>query len=232
MKGYSCESESLTSGSGEAENWVTTKSALLRRREGSRREGIKRHLVQCPMALDTIGHVPTVLPGLVISAQRREQTDTARRIAEPLTKADYQIAAFGKRTPENMQAAIRAFREGSPASVVAPLMGMHRNTLDNWLDDDVEFAALVAQARADYLHDKAQSVNTASKTDGKLALALLERHPDTREQYGNTDGRRSAVPGGISITINVPIPQQVEAGQQPIIDITPENEATTDIAEG
>ncbi len=111
--------------------------------------------------------------------------------------------------------------EGTPPNVAAQSVGIHPNTLKTWQAEDPEFAALAAQARAEFLHDKAQTVNRISKSDGKLALAILERSPETREHYGTGYGGGGMGGPAITVTINVPVPQLIEPGHSPIIDITP-----------
>ena len=147
-------------------------------------------------------------------------TDTSRRISDPQTSGDHRIIAFGKRTGDNMERILEMVREGTPPNVAAQSVGIHPNTLKLWQSEDAEFAALAAQARADFLHDKAVTVNRISKSDGKLALNILERSPETREYYGTGHGVGGGMGGSsITVTINVPIPQIVEVGQSPVIDV-------------
>ena len=71
----------------------------------------------------------------------------------------------------------------------------------------------MAQARADFCKDKIRNINGAG--DWKASAYLLERHPDTREDFAPAIGGRG---GSIQITVNMPSPQPVDMGK--VVDIT------------
>jgi hypothetical protein len=90
--------------------------------------------------------------------------------------------SLGKRTPTNMAQAAEVFSISGNKSLAAQSIGVHRNTFSDWLNDDAEYAQLLAAKRAQFLGERVQHIATAK--DWKASAFLLARDKATREQYG------------------------------------------------
>ena len=92
-----------------------------------------------------------------------QQTPTAKAVAKPETNSAKIIASLGKRTPENAAELCRLIERGVPHTVAAEAVGMHRDTLKAWRNEDAEFDAMVAAARNQSIARKIKRVDEAGE---------------------------------------------------------------------
>lgn len=86
---------------------------------------------------------------------------------------------------------LQKVRSGVPLGIAARAAGIHPNTLKNWRDDDVTFGEAVQAARAAFLARKIAQVDEAGERDWKAASYLIERAPETRDEFGATKSDNS-----------------------------------------
>lgn len=145
-------------------------------------------------------------------------TDAQRLLAieKPETRREIIIRSLGKRTPENAAELCRLIERGVPHTVAAEAVGMHRDTLRSWRDDDPEFDALVAAARMGAISRKIQRIDEAGeRRDWKADSWYLERAPETRDVFAGSTNKGNA---DIQVILNIGDPKPVEI---PVIDVTP-----------
>ncbi len=93
---------------------------------------------------------------------------------------------------------LQKIRSGVPLGVAAKAAGIHDNTLRNWRNDDVAFGEAVQAARAAFIARKIEQVDEAGERDWKAAAYVLERSPETRDQYGHKQDS-----GGVTVVLNI-----------------------------
>ena len=145
-----------------------------------------------------------------------QQTPTAKAVAKPETNSAKIIASLGKRTPENAAELCRLIERGVPHTVAAEAVGMHRDTLKTWRDEDPEVDAMVLAARNRSIARKIERVDEAGERgDWKADSWFLERAPETRAEFG---GSKTQGFDGVTVILNVADPNLPE---MPVIEATP-----------
>jgi hypothetical protein len=148
--------------------------------------------------------------------ERAKETPTAKAVAKPKTNREKVIVSLGKRTPENAAEICRLIERGVPHTVAAEAVGMHRDTLRAWRNDDPDIDAMVHAARKRSIARKIERIDEAGERgDWKADAWHLERAPETRAEFG---GSKTHDVGGITVILNVADPKQPE---MPVIDATP-----------
>ena len=148
--------------------------------------------------------------------ERAQQTPTAKAVAKPKTQSARVIASLGKRTPENAAELCRLIERGVPHTVAAEAVGMHRDTLKAWRDDDPEINAMVVAARYQTIARKIERIDEAGQRgDWKADSWYLERAPETRGEFGSSKTKGF---DGVTVIPNVADPNLPE---MPVIDATP-----------
>jgi hypothetical protein len=75
---------------------------------------------------------------------------------------------------------------GTTPNMAADLADVRRETVTAWLESDTEFSELCKRAQSVWAQKRVNDINLASeKGDWRAGLALLERHPATKADYGN-----------------------------------------------
>ncbi len=154
-----------------------------------------------------------------------KETSTAQMLSDPPTAHERAVVAQGRRSLLKAEKIVDAFSTGASEATVCRLAGIDPKTLHAWWDDDPEFHRLSHAARADFSIRKMQEIDGAGAADWRAASYMAERHDATGEQFGQNIRGGGGI-GGITVTINVPVPQIVEVGHSPIIDITPVEDVT------
>lgn len=141
------------------------------------------------------------LPGPRKWLPATKATETARRIADPQTRADQILAARGLRTPENAAEILSYLETGAPRYIAARSVGMSEDTLAAWLKTDAEFSALVDKAESEYLRANFKATRSAAERgDPRAAQWNIQKHRLTRDEYSDTNKGS----GGITVNINIP----------------------------
>lgn len=104
------------------------------------------------------------------------------------------------RSAEKAKSVLESLQLGLPYRTAAILAGMSPDTLDNWRNDDSEFAQLCESSIEDWHKRTIGKVDAAAdRGDWKAAQWRLGTHTKTREQYADKGG------AGQSININLNI---------------------------
>lgn len=144
-------------------------------------------------------------------------TDTARRLLNPQTTRDKQLATRGNRTPENLALILDKIEQGSPIYVAVGTAGITDETFREWKKDDPTVNPLVQQARQDFISRQYGNIAAAGdRGDWKASQALLQSAPETRKDWANGSS------GGSGITVNISISGE---DTPPVVDITPDTKA-------
>lgn len=118
-----------------------------------------------------------------------------------------------KDSPERRAMILNDLAGGMTLKAAAAGAGVDVDTLGRWRDADKVFGAQCEEAQASYVRARFQDVYKASERgDVKAATWSLERHPMTREDYGDTRGGK----GGPSITVVLNVPAPMRSEPQPI----------------
>lgn len=141
----------------------------------------------------------------------------------PTTRREAQIAAFGKRTPENAALILALVEKGVPEGLAAQRAGIDPDTLTNWKHDDPEMADLVEIARTEAVCRKIARVDEAGQRgDWKADSWYLEKSRLTRDEFG-AGGNQGRGFGNFNVILRVPSPWDAE---QPPVDVTPDVKTT------
>lgn len=90
---------------------------------------------------------------------------------------------------------VAKIREGATKTMAAAAAGISRDTLHAWLHDPT-FSARVESAKAAFLTEHIGNIHEAGKRDWKASAYLLERAPETRDQFSQKQDA-----GGITIVL-------------------------------
>lgn len=132
-------------------------------------------------------------------------TDTARRLARPATGADRRLVAEGRRSPATMQRVLDMLATGASVAMAARRVGMSPDALHDWFRADVEFKRAAEAAGADFGAGLVERIAEACKRgDWRADAHLLERHPATRDEFGQRAAATGQGAGPILIQINAP----------------------------
>lgn len=119
--------------------------------------------------------------------------------------------ALGERTPGNKSMVMADLESGLPVHLAAKCIGMTAKGLENWAKDAPEIQVAAAKGHA----KRARLINAAAERgDWKAASWMMERHPETREDFG----QRPAAGGGVTVVFNW---SRDEPPKQPTVDVTP-----------
>ena len=91
---------------------------------------------------------------------------------------------------------LNSMRIGATLEQAAAAAGISDRTLYQWRQDDPAFETACKSSRAAWAISKIKQINDAP--DWKAALALLERAPETKDQYGHKQDS-----GGVQIILNI-----------------------------
>ncbi len=132
-------------------------------------------------------------------------------------------------SPETADCIIDWVKDCVPLKHAAGAVGMSEDDLKAWLEVDPDFASRIDVGQHEAHATLIRRVNEAgARGDVKADQWLLERLKETRDEFTPTRQQGTDV-GGITVTINVPVPQLVAVGASPIVDITA-TDAEGDIA--
>jgi hypothetical protein len=97
---------------------------------------------------------------------------------------------------------IESLKEGSTFKIASAAAGVKENTLIGWRKADPEFETACRQARAQFAQRNIARVNNAASEDWRAATWLLEKHPDTREEFKSAETAKGG--GGIQVILQIP----------------------------
>ncbi len=131
---------------------------------------------------------------------------TRQAIAKRAAKEGWQVARLPDNTPATVlegDAATKAVilqnvRNGVGLGIAAQAAGVHENTLYNWRQSDVAFGEAILAARAAFIQTNIKRVNDAGERDWKAASYLLERSPETKDQFS-----QKSEGGGTTIVLKI-----------------------------
>ena len=119
--------------------------------------------------------------------------------------------ALGERTPGNMAMVMADLESGLPVHLAARCIGMTATEVEAWARDAPEIQVAAAKGHA----KRARLINAAAERgDWKAASWMMERHPETREDFG----QKPAAGGGVTVVFNW---SRDEPPKQPTVDVTP-----------
>lgn len=125
------------------------------------------------------------------------------------------MKGWGKRTPETIASILSDIELGISEAKAAQHAGISDTTWLRWKADDADLMALVEQARAQFLRKNLGRIDRAAeKTDWKAALTLIERSPNTRDDFKAPEAAGKA---GINIQVVLNIPRAEAPGDEAIV---------------
>lgn len=132
-------------------------------------------------------------------------TDTARRLAAPVTGADRRLAAEGRRSPATMQRVLDMLATGASVAMAARRVGMSPDALHDWFRADAAFKRAAEAAGAEFGASLVERIAEAGRRgDWRADAHLLDRHPATRDEFGPRHAEGAQGGGRILIQINAP----------------------------
>lgn len=132
-------------------------------------------------------------------------TDTARRLAHPVTGADHRLVAEGRRSPATMQRVLDMIAAGASVALAARRVGMSPDALHDRFRADHAFKQAAEAAGADFGAGLVERIADAGKRgDWRADAHLLDRHPATRDEFGPRPAQGAEGTGPILIQINAP----------------------------
>jgi hypothetical protein len=151
----------------------------------------------------------------ILKRAKREGWRAGNAVAEPATKAPGRAVAFNGDAQKGI--VLTHLRDGMPFRYAALAAGVTDRTVRNWRDNDSSFSEACQTAIAQFTAEQLANIRDAGKRDWKASMALLERHPDTREDFAPA---RSSGSPGLEIVLNInrdgPSPTTVEGTATPI----------------
>lgn len=111
-----------------------------------------------------------------------------------------EIVAGTKDTPERRALVLQCLSEAMSLTASAAYAGLDPKTVKAWREADPVFDAQCREASATWQRAAVAKINTAP--DWRASGYLLERHPDTREDWGGKTG--GAGGATINVIVNVP----------------------------
>ena len=148
-----------------------------------------------------------------------KETETARIVADPQTRGEKLIVAYGKRTLERAAAILELVARGVDPTQAGETTGLDSSTLSDWRREDPEFEMLIRQARAITLSKAQLQIAQAGARDWRAAAHLLAKAPETREVWAD---RKSGADARIEVVVNVRRATDPALTTAPhIVDVTP-----------
>ncbi len=141
------------------------------------------------------------------------------RLQQPDIKVPRAVAVmrgWGKKTPETIASILSDIELGISEAKSAQHAGIADTTWLRWKADDADLMALVEQARAQFLRKNLNRIDRAAeKTDWKAAMTLIERSPNTREDFKSPEAAGKA---GVTIQVVLNIPRaETQPGDEAIV---------------
>lgn len=125
---------------------------------------------------------------------------------------DHAPVMFNKDSPETRASILADLERGLTFKSAAEKNGISDDTLKRWRDGDEEFAGQCQKAIQSFVARQVQRIEAAGERgDWKAPAYLLERHPQTREDYGQALGKG----GGPQIIVQLNIARAGD-GPEPI----------------
>ena len=126
-----------------------------------------------------------------------------RALPSIVTNEDYTSI----RTPEKAIAILEDYEKYGGLARAANCVGHHLKSLQEWMEQDPQFSALLLQAKVRFEQERLNSIQGAEKRgDWKASQYLLEKSPATKEQYQGNQEKS----GGITVIFQgVPKPGEV-----------------------
>ena len=104
---------------------------------------------------------------------------------------------LGKRTVGNARLLLSAVERGAPPKLAADLIGLTRDQIKAWMNDDSQFAMEIRSRAAQVVLGYARRIGDAD--DWKAWKFLLERSPIAREEYGTQRAEKAQ----LNIILNI-----------------------------
>lgn len=127
-----------------------------------------------------------------------------KQIRTPLLESRLVEAAY-KATPDVLTAYVKHLSEGMPKRTAASMVGVTRQTIEEWRDKDTNFDAACQAAMAHWAKTRITNINKAGdRGDWRADSWLLERHPETRSDF---QGPKAEGGTTIQVVLNIPLPK-------------------------
>ena len=94
-------------------------------------------------------------------------------------------SALGLRSPENISKIITTYAQTGNKKLTAGIVGISRQTLENWCKEDNELLALMSATRKEFLVNQFGKI--AQARDWKAAKEILSRAPETKDEWGEQE---------------------------------------------
>ena len=128
-----------------------------------------------------------------------------------------------KDTPERRASILASLKNGATYRIAAAKAGCSVKSLETWRKDDEEFNAQCEAAQAHFIQKQVERVDKAGNDDWKAASFLLQHHPISRPDFGQSQAKGQ---GGINIVLNIPRDTQEAQGLRQVFDASPKLEVT------
>jgi len=97
-------------------------------------------------------------------------------------------------SPNERKIVLQAFRDGANQKLAAQLAGVARQTVANWRKDDILYNAECERAEAEFAGENlGRLVVAAREGDTGLSKWFVEKHPVTKETYGQVENAGSGM---------------------------------------
>lgn len=138
-----------------------------------------------------------------------------------------------KATPDTKRLILEYLQDGLSQKRAAALAGVAEHSVINWRKADEAFDAACRQAAQVFAKRHIGNIARAGDIgDWRASAYLLERHPETKQDFGGTNTARLGA-GGIQVILNVPLPTATDPDGTPMIegearDVTPSTQTETE----
>jgi len=146
---------------------------------------------------------PTARPAKSAKQEKRSERATQTVQPRPWVATDLSDKRNSLSDKDDLKLqVIESLKEGSTFRIAAAAAGVNENTLKNWRTADADFETACRQARAQFAQRNIARVNDAASEDWRAATWLLEKHPDTREEFKSAETAKGG--GGIQVILQIP----------------------------
>lgn len=123
-----------------------------------------------------------------------------KALDNPQTRSEKFIAAYGKRTPENLTRILSDIESGLSQRMACNAVGIDPETLRKWGKADPQVSVSLRAALTNQARRRVQKIEDAG--DWKAAQTLLASNPFTSEEFAQGAGAAGGTT--INVTLNIP----------------------------
>lgn len=145
------------------------------------------------------------------------KVDSAVEISRALTRITSETLPNAYKATDTRRAIIlEKLGNGSTLDMAAKASGISPETLRAWRKNDPEFGLAVDTAQANWAERQVEGIEKAGAAgDWRARSWLMERHPNTRDEFG----QQATKSGGPTVRIELAINRFGDA--VPVVDVTP-----------